>query len=237
VPPAAAVTCHLLVIAKEPIAGRVKTRLTPPYTPEQAASLAAAAIADTMAAVLAAVPKARAHGHVVEPVLVLDGEPGAWLHDLLEVPFAVRVIPQRPGGLDARLAGAFEDATRGTGSTCALLVGMDTPQLTGTLLADAIDTLAAPDCDAVLGLADDGGWWTLGVRRADPALLLGVPMSTSETGQEQHERLIGAGLSVSLLGRLRDVDTAADADQVAALAPRGRFAATLSRLSPSKPAA
>lgn len=224
-------TCRLIVLAKEPKAGHVKTRLCPPYSPVQAAELAHAAIADTLAAVLETVSAARSGGHVVEPVLVLDGQPGAWLEDALEGSAAgLRVIAQRHGGLDARLAGAFADATAGCAQKHALLVGMDTPQLTAGLLADAIDRLSAPDADAVLGLAHDGGWWGMGLRKPDPALLLGVPMSTGLTGHAQHHRLAAAGLSVCVLRSLRDVDTAADAEHVSSEAPQSRFAVTLARV-------
>ncbi len=222
--------CALIVIAKEPVPGRVKTRLSPPFTAAAAAELAQAAIADTLAATLAAVPRGRRKGIIVRPVLALDGNTGPWLHDALQVPLRLPTIPQRAGGLDVRLAGAFQDATRATGADCALLIGMDTPQVTAGLLVDAMQELASPACDCVLGYADDGGFWALGLPRPDPSLLLGVPMSTSGTGRQQEARLLDAGLTVSLLRRLRDVDTAADADQVAAEVPRSRFAAALQRL-------
>jgi hypothetical protein len=215
----------LIVLAKEPRPGRVKTRLCPPFSPVQAAELASAAIADTLAAVLEAVPKAGLRGHHVEPVLVLDGRPGKWLFDACggsRIP--LRVIRQRSGGLDLRIAGAFEDATANATQRRALLVGMDTPQLTSSILADA-----GPDADAVLGLAHDGGWWGMGLCRPDASLLLGVPMSTPNTGQAQRHRLAASGLSISMLRPLRDVDTAADADHVGAEAPESRFAAALAR--------
>ena len=101
----------IAVIAKAPVAGRSKTRLTPPCTPEQAAALASAALADTLAAV-AATPGARR-------VLVLDGAPGPWLRPGFEV------LAQRGAGLAERLAAAFADI-----GEPALVVGMDTPQLT-----------------------------------------------------------------------------------------------------------
>ena len=224
--------CALIVIAKEPVPGRVKTRLCPPYSEVAAAELAQAAIADTLAAVLATVPRARSRGIDVRPVLALDGDEGPWLHDALEAPLRLRTVRQRAGALDARLAGAFEDATRTAGPRDALLIGMDTPQVTSAMLLDAIEELASPGCDAVLGHAEDGGWWALGLRHPDPSLLLGVPMSSPQTGREQEGRLLDAGLSVSLLRQLRDVDTAADADEVAAAAPRSRFAAALARLRP-----
>ena len=220
---------RLLVMAKTPVPGRVKTRLCPPFTPAEAAELAAAAIADTLAAVIAAVPLAARQGYRVQPVLVLDGEPGAWLTRLVEIEgqLGMRVIAQRQGGLDVRLAAAFRDAAP---DGPAVLIGMDTPQVTAGQLVRAIETLATPGCDAVLGRAEDGGWWTLGLRRPDPALLIGIPMSTPNTGAAQQSRLLEAGLTVSLLAELRDVDTVEDAEQVAWLAPGSRFARTFHRL-------
>ncbi|MGW6292728.1 TIGR04282 family arsenosugar biosynthesis glycosyltransferase [Streptomyces sp. NPDC055058] len=199
----------LLVIAKEPRPGRVKTRLTPPFTPGQAARLAEAALTDTLYAVAAAPALRR--------VLVLDGSPGPWL------PPGFDVVPQGTGGLDERLAGAF---ARCDGP--ALLIGMDTPQVTPELLA-----VDFTDCDAHFGPAEDGGFWALGLARPDPALLRGVPMSTATTGAAQRDRLLTAGLRVRDLPTLRDVDTAADAHAVAALAPHGRFAAQLARCTPT----
>ncbi|PVE12596.1 DUF2064 domain-containing protein [Streptomyces scopuliridis] len=202
----------LLVLAKAPVAGRVKTRLTPPFRPEEAALLAEAALCDTLAAVLAAPVRRR--------VLVLDGVPGGWL------PAGIEVIPQSGGGLDERLAAAF-----GLCTGPALLVGMDTPQLTPELLAPALAPDAWQGCDAWFGPALDGGFWALGLAAPDPALLLGVPMSVPETGAVQRARLLDAGLAVRDLPPLRDVDTARDATLVAAEAPDSRFAAALGRLA------
>ncbi|MEU4489086.1 DUF2064 domain-containing protein [Streptomyces purpurascens] len=201
----------LLVIAKEPRPGRVKTRLTPPFTPREAASLAEASLADTLDAVVATPADRR--------LLVLDGQPGPWL------PAGFEVVRQCAGGLDERLADAF---ARCTGP--ALLIGMDTPQVTPGLL-----TVDFGEGDAWFGPAEDGGFWALGLAEPDPALLRGVPMSTPVTGAVQRERLVLAGLRVRDLPRLRDVDTAADAEAVAALAPHGRFAARLARYAPAVP--
>ncbi|MEV7375283.1 DUF2064 domain-containing protein [Streptomyces sp. NPDC090301] len=193
----------LLVIAKQPLPGRVKTRLTPPFSPAEAAALAEAALTDTLVAA-ARVP---ADGHV----LVLDGEPGPW------VPSGFEVVPQVTGGLDVRLAAAF--------SACdgpALLIGMDTPQVTPELLAPA---LCWDSYDAWFGAAADGGFWALGLAVPDPALLLGVPMSRPDTGAVQYGRLRAAGLRIGTLPVLRDVDDADDARRVARQAPGTRFAA------------
>ncbi|MET7332291.1 TIGR04282 family arsenosugar biosynthesis glycosyltransferase [Nonomuraea sp. NPDC005650] len=204
---------QIMIIAKEPVAGRVKTRLTPPFGPEQAAALAEAALRDSLLAVSAAPATQR--------VLALDGLPGSWL------PPGFAVIPQRGAGLDERLAAAFSDAYR-LRPEPVVLIGMDTPQVTPALLGAAAEALAGHD--AVFGPAADGGFWLLGLRQPDASLLLGVPMSHPETGKLQLDRLDRAGLSVQLLPELTDVDTAADALAVAAQAPGSHFATTLREL-------
>jgi glycosyltransferase A (GT-A) superfamily protein (DUF2064 family) len=197
----------LLIIAKQPVPGKVKTRLVPPCTYEQAAALAEAALTDTLHTLLLVPARRR--------VLVLDGQPGPWL------PPGFEIVPQCGGPLDERLACAFA-AVHGP----ALLVGMDTPQLTPDLLA--VDWDAA---DAVFGPAADGGFWALGLRAPDPGLLRGVPMSTARTGAIQRARLLAAGLRVANLPELRDVDTAADALTVAHEAPQSRFAGRVRELA------
>jgi uncharacterized protein len=200
----------LLVIAKAPVAGRVKTRLCPPCTPAQAARLARAALEDTLAACDLAAGGGRR-------VLVLAGRPGQW------VPPGWEVVPQRGAGLAVRLAAAFEDA-----GAPALLVGMDTPQVPPALLADGLAALA--DADAVFAPASDGGYWAIGLRTPDPAVFAGVPMSRVYTGAIQRARLAALGLRTVDLPDLRDVDDIAAARAVAAEAPDGRFAAALAEI-------
>ena len=195
---------QLLVLAKAPVSGRVKTRLCPPFLPNEAAELAAAALADVLDAVRAA-PAARR-------LLLLDGDP-----DLVDSR-GLEVRTQVAGALDVRLAAAFAAVA----GAPAFLVGMDTPQLTSRHLTDAGDALFR--YDACLGPAVDGGWWGLGLRHPDPDLLLGVRCSLPTTGQIQYDRLLAANLSVAVLPILRDVDDAEDAARVAGLAPMTRFA-------------
>lgn len=201
----------LLVIAKEPVPGRVKTRLTPPYTPQQAARLAEAALADTLQTLLR-VPAARR-------VVVLSGCPGPWL------PPGFDVVPQADGGLDNRIAAAFADCTGP-----ALLVGMDTPQLTAGLLTPVTGPEAWPPGRAWFGPASDGGFWALGLAEPRPDLVRGVPMSTPGTGAAQRRRLRDAGLAVRDLPELRDMDTAQDAAVIARQAAPGRFTAAYAGL-------
>jgi uncharacterized protein len=203
----------IVVIAKAPAPGRSKTRLCPPCTPEQAAELAAAALRDTLAAVGAAPARRR--------IVALDGDPDGWL------PPGFELHPQRGAGLGERLG----DALVATGGP-ALVVGMDTPQLSPALLRLAAGLLGEPGVDAVLGPAFDGGYWTIGLRRPDPAVFDGVPMSSEHTGAAQRSRLAELGLRTAELPELRDVDTIEDAVSVARERPTTRFAAALRRLEP-----
>ena len=200
----------LAIIAKEPMPGHVKTRLCPPCTPAQAAALAEAALRDTIAA---------AAGVADELAIVLAGSAGTW------VPPGARVVAQRGDGLDERLANGFVDLGGPT-----LIAGMDTPQVTPAMLRRAVAALERHD--AVLGPAEDGGYWCIGLRRPDPRALLGVPMSSTETLAAQRERLRELALDVAEVDTLVDVDTIADAAHVAALAPTTRFARAYRAIAP-----
>jgi rSAM/selenodomain-associated transferase 1 len=201
----------VVVMAKEPRPGRVKTRLCPPCSPREAAELAAAALGDTLAAVEGAACERR--------VLAFDGAPDSWLRP------GWSVVRQVDGDLGTRLAAAV-DAVAGP----VLLVGMDTPQLTPALLDDASARLASPVVDAVLGRADDGGYWAIGFRARRAGAFDGVAMSTCDTARQQRARLDALGMRVAELPRLRDVDTVDDARSVARSAPRSGFAHAFRRM-------
>lgn len=192
----------VVVVAKECLPGKVKTRLTPALTPEGAARVASAALADT-----------------IETVRALPASRRVLLYDGVVLPEGTddfEVLHQVGGGLDERLGAMFDTMTGPT-----LLVGMDTPQASPEHLVPVFED---PARDAWFGPADDGGFWSLYLREPDGALLRGVPMSQDDTGAVQLARLTRAGLSVGTLPALLDVDTVADAEQVAALAPTSRFA-------------
>lgn len=195
---------HVLVMAKSPVAGRVKTRLCPPCTPHEAAALAEAALADTLDAVAASGAERR--------IVALDGAAGPWL------PPGFEVVPQVDGPFDRRLAAAWA-AAGGPG----VQIGMDTPQLTAALLDDALGALDTTG--AALGLAADGGWWAIGLRRPDARVFHDIPTSTSGTGEAQLARLIRLGLQVTALPMLVDLDTIADLQAVTASGTAIRTAA------------
>jgi rSAM/selenodomain-associated transferase 1 len=201
----------IVVLAKAPVPGRVKTRLSPPYTLEQAALVGAAALRDTLGAASSSVADHR--------VLALDGEPGDW------VPAGWRVVAQSDGDLGARIDAAFRSVP-----FPALLVGMDTPQLRGADIDRVLRPLDHPAVDAVLGPAFDGGFWAIGFHGPVSGAFDGVPMSTSRTFASQYARLEALGLRVCLLPMMRDVDCHADAVEVARLAPTTRLASVVRRL-------
>lgn len=212
----ATATATIVVLAKSPVPGRVKTRLTPTFTPAEAAALATAAIRDTLEAVTGAVAIQAAR----QTVIAWDGPLTAWL------PREAKVLAQRGDGLDERLQNIFDDLLAGHADQPTLLVGMDTPQLRSVDL-----DIDWGDADAVLGMSPDGGYWCIGLRRSQPGAIRGVPMSTDHTGVDQLRRLQSLGLRVRLLPTLLDVDDPADAREVARLAPDSRFGRLHRRLT------
>ena len=197
----------LVLIAKEPLPGKAKTRLSPPFSLEQAATLAAAAIDDTLAA-MQSLPASRR-------ILLFEG------NRLPPRSEDYNVTGQTSGTLDVRLGAIFDEC-----DGPMVLIGMDTPQLTSDDLSPAFGAWP-DDVDAWFGAANDGGFWALGMREPRGDLIRGVPMSTDDTGAIQLDRLESAGLRVGHLPTHTDVDTIVSAREVAALAPRTLFARTL----------
>ncbi|MEU0543699.1 DUF2064 domain-containing protein [Nocardia sp. NPDC005978] len=218
----------VLVVAKAPIAGFAKTRLTPPLRPRDAARLAASALLDTLAAVRASSARHRVVAWTGELAVAEEADAiAAALRDFT-------VVPQRGNTFGERLANAHADAARH--GAPVLQIGMDTPQIDADLLDGCLARLLATG-DSVLGPAVDGGWWALGV--TDPRAaraLVDVPMSTPQTGEFTRAALRRNGFHVHALPMLTDVDHYADALAVAARC-RGRFAATLALVAPADPSA
>ncbi len=211
----------LLVLAKSPVAGQVKTRLCPPLTYGEAARLAAAALIDTLAACSATgLPTT-----VAMSGSLAEAERSAELRAALA---GVRVIPQRGNTFADRLVAAHAEVGR---RAAVLQIGMDTPQVTAAQLTSAVRQLQRPGTGAVLGPAADGGWWALGLRRgSDGRVLAEVPMSRPDTGALTLAAARFLGLRVTLLPMLTDVDAFPEAVTVARQAPTTRFAAHVRQL-------
>jgi glycosyltransferase A (GT-A) superfamily protein (DUF2064 family) len=163
-------------------------------------------------------------------ILVLDGAASA-VDDRDWTLAGWSVYPQLGDSLGDRVAHAFTDTA--LGEVPSVLIGMDTPQVDGALLARCMAGLRA--ADAVLGHATDGGWWLLGLR--DPnhaALLRSVPTSRSDTGARTQDALAQAGLRVATAPTLSDVDTPDDARHVAQLCrPDARFVRAVNQNLPA----
>jgi uncharacterized protein len=207
----------VLVVAKSPVAGLAKTRLAATIGAEAAADVAAAALLDTLDAVAASPASERIVAMTGRLSIACRGT------EIRERLGGFTVVEQRGVDFAERLVNAHADAAAAAGGLPVLQIGMDTPQITAELIADCAATLLG--ADAALGMASDGGWWALGVTHPSMArCLLGVPMSTSETGAVTLAALRHTGLDVGLLPELGDVDTVADIGAVRrACAPGSRF--------------
>ena len=202
----------VLLVAKAPVAGRVKTRLGALVGADEAADLAAAALLDT----LDACREAGAEGHLSLAGDLSDAVRGDAIRVALD---GWTITPQRGDGFAERLVGAHADA----GPGLVVQIGMDTPQVTAAALHEVAAAMA--DHDAVLAPATDGGWWALARRDADVVRHLAqVPMSTDTTFADTQRALERAGARVAQAAAMTDVDTPDDADLVARLAPETRFA-------------
>ena len=178
---------RIVIFAKEPVAGRVKTRLIPALGAEGAARLAANMLASTVAEALAT-------GLPVE----LCGEPDAagWFDGPVER------TAQGDGDLGARLARAAERAPP------LLLIGSDCPDLDADRLSAAVAALETHD--AVIHPAHDGGYVLLGIRRFDRSLFEAISWSTSSVAAETIARIPALGWSLDIRETLHDVDEPED---------------------------
>ena len=183
---------RIVIFAKAPVPGRVKTRLIPVLGAEGAAAVAARLLERTVAA-------AKATGLRVE--LCGDPDPRSWYSGP-----AVTLHPQGDGDLGERLAQAAERVI--AGGERALLMGSDCPDLDSARLAEAEAALAR--YDAVIHPTLDGGYALLGLRRYDRSIFTGIDWSTDRVARQTLERLAALGWSVSVGERLRDIDEPAD---------------------------
>jgi rSAM/selenodomain-associated transferase 1 len=192
-------TDAVALFGKAPVAGRVKTRLTPPLTPDEAASIARASLEDTLRRFPPRVPAAW--------TLFLDGNVDAAIE--ADVAAAgVRLLPQGAGDLGERLARAFT-RLRAEGAARVVAVGTDSPTLDPALIRGGLAALR--DADVAIGPAEDGGYYLIG---AGPdvdvaALFRAIPWSTASVARVTGERATALGLEVARLPEWYDVDDVA----------------------------
>jgi uncharacterized protein len=189
----------ILLFAKAPLPGQVKTRLCPPLTPEAAAELQRACLLDLLARLgcLTGVHRVLCHH-----------PPGSaeQFHDLIGRD--TDLLAQSEGDLGHRLAAAFV-ALFGRGLGPVVAVGADSPDLPLEFITQALAALCAGQCDVALGPAADGGYTLIGLRCPQPAVLEAIPWSTSQVFSITRERCRQAGLRMLTLPEWYDVDDAA----------------------------
>jgi hypothetical protein len=188
---------HIAVFARRPVAGRVKTRLSPALPETLALDLHRAMLGDALAAAAEARAGTRALWWAGAPA-----EPAT-----LEAPAGFEVREQGDGDLGARLERACAAMLRSPGDR-AVVIGADCPDLDAAYLDAAFGSLAAHDL--VLGPARDGGYTLIGLKRAAPGLFRGVAWSTGAVLEQTLERARSLALGVARLEPLEDLDTPAD---------------------------
>jgi rSAM/selenodomain-associated transferase 1 len=191
--------CALAVMTKVPRAGKVKTRLTPPLTPVEAAALNICFLRDTAAAISAASRKGDSAGIAVYTPI---GEEESY-HGIL--PHEFQLLPQRGDGFGERLIFAVEDLLA-LGFESACLIDSDSPTVPPFFYERAARRLAQPGDRIVLGPSDDGGYYLIGVKKSHTRLFEVIDWSTERVLDQTIARAREIDLEVQLLPAWYDVD-------------------------------
>lgn len=195
--PASASRCALALVTKAPRAGDVKTRLSPPLTAEEAATLNVCFLRDMATSIGKA-------GREAQGIACFTPAGAAeFYRDIL--PEYFQLIAQRDGELGARLIGAVEDLLA-VGFAGVCLINSDSPTVPATVFAEAVQILASPGQRIVLGPSDDGGYYLIGMRQLHSRLFEDIAWSTEQVLVQTHERATEVGLEVHLLPACYDVD-------------------------------
>lgn len=187
----------LIVFAKAPVPGKVKTRLCPPLSGEQAARLYTAFVGDVLSGARASETAAVSVAYEPHP----RHADLSWMED------APPWFPQADGDLGARLIAAFDIAFRAKAEK-VVIIGSDCPDLDPRVLRDAYARLDG--ADVVLGPAEDGGYYLVGLRAPMPHLFTKMEWSDPSVLKKTLERLRLRGESFELLPEHADVDTFGD---------------------------
>jgi rSAM/selenodomain-associated transferase 1 len=190
----------LIVVAKEPQAGRTKTRLSPPLSGEQAADLYRCFLLDTLELML------RIEG--AQPILAYTpDEAEAFFRDF--APSGFVFTPQVGTGLGERLDHVLAQCLR-DGYDQAVVMDSDSPSLPAAFLKQAFQTLDDPETDVVLGPCEDGGYYLIGIKSPQSALFQKITWSTSAVTGETLQRAQETGLRVVCLPPWYDIDVYED---------------------------
>ena len=195
-PPASAA---LIVFAKAPVPGQVKTRLCPPLTPDEAASLHGSLVLDLLERCQSL--------KGCDRILAGAPTPEHPFFGAMKTRFKIPVWDQVGHDLGARMAHAFQSSL-GSPYHAVLIVGTDIPGLTASLISTAFRSLQHHDI--VLGPTVDGGYYLIGLRSPIPELFENIPWSTDTVFSLTQEKITALGLSLKILPMLRDLDAVED---------------------------
>ncbi len=194
-------SCALAVMTKAPQAGRVKTRLVPPLTPEDAAELNKCFLHDTATAISDACT-----GHVCGVAVYTPVGAESLYENILPPGFSL--LPQRGDGFGERLNFATEDLFNcGFESVC--LIDSDSPTVPTKVFAEAAELLKESDDCVVLGPSDDGGYYLIGIKKPHRELFENIDWSTDRVFEQTKQRAAGLGIDIKLLPSGYDIDDAA----------------------------
>ena len=201
----------VILFTKAPVPGAVKTRLCPPLTFDEAASLHGTLVLDTIE---------RATG-LPDVTLYVAGAPDLAhpFFKVLEGRYGARLLPQEGEDLGARMSGAMQKAFS-LGHRRVVLIGTDLPNLTRGHLSEAVNDLGHHDL--VLGPTLDGGYYLIALSRPVPELFYGPAWSTTTVLEETKKKAANLGLSVALLPTLRDLDDLEDLNAFTKLAGKDK---------------
>ncbi len=199
-----ALSAALIIFAKAPIPGQVKTRLCPPLTPDEAATLHGSFVLDTLEQTKLAVTRLKLR---VDRYLACAPSATHVFFKIMEERQGVKVIDQVGDDLGTRMHAAFETIFA-RGYQRVLIIGTDVPTLPLDHFEQALTTLEQQDL--VLGPARDGGYYLIGIKRPIRELFRDIPWSTDQVLTLTQAKANSLGLKTSLIKPWRDVDTLPD---------------------------
>ncbi|MGE3977610.1 MAG: TIGR04282 family arsenosugar biosynthesis glycosyltransferase [Nitrospira sp.] len=199
-----ALSTALVIFAKAPIPGQVKTRLCPPLTPDEAATLHGSFVLDILERTKVAVSKLKLP---IDRYLACAPSITHVFFKIMEERQGVKLIDQVGDDLGARMSQAFQTVFA-QGYRQILLMGTDVPTISFDHFKQAFTSLESHDL--VLGPAFDGGYYLIGLKRTAPELFADIPWSTDQVLRLTREKAAGIGLKTSVIQPWRDVDTLAD---------------------------
>lgn len=197
-------TTALIIFAKAPIAGQVKTRLCPPLTPDEAATLHGSFVLDTLERTKTAVGKLTLQ---MDRFLACAPSSTHVFFKIMEERQGVKLIDQIGDDLGARMHEAVKTMF-GRGYRRTVIIGTDVPTLPLDHYKQALTSLE--DHDVILGPARDGGYYLIGITKAVPELFTDIPWSTDQVLKLTQEKAAMLGLKTALIQPCRDVDTPDD---------------------------